>query len=253
MNKLAMYILTLLLTVLASNPALAVIWYGDDFESYPLFEGDASDLGGGWLGYANVYGNYPGCTDWWYPYGPFPAPNGPFISNIVEGSTGKALNVFSDYNNGNHGDGACIETNVFQERTLSNLDIGLYTYRFETQVPMELGVGVNTFGFVKLLDPNNSYSLDMYHTVSSVTAGVKTITVTLDSSAVGKILQWGFTTIASNYEPSGRYYDNVTFATRGAGAFDGALAVPIPLWAFLTMAGLIVLVGGSRLRSRKES
>lgn len=254
MNKLAMYILTLLLTVLASNPAFAVINHSDNFESYPLFEGSPGDLGGGWLFFANVYGNYPGCTDRWYGYGVFPAPNGNNISNIVTGSTGKALNVFSDYNNGDHDKGACIETNVFQERVLSVTDTVYYTFRFETQVPGELGVGVNTYGFVKLLDPNNGYSTDLFEKVSTLTAGPKLIFVRLDPSAVGKILQWGFATTASNYEPAGRYYDNVTFAPQGSGAYEGdENSVPIPFWAYLAIAGLMVLVGGAKLRSRKES
>jgi hypothetical protein len=235
-----------------SSPAFAAINFSDDFESYPIFEGDVSDIGGGWVFYVNVYGNYPGCTDKWYDYGgPFPAPNGPQISNIVEGSTGHALNKFSDYNNADHDNGICIETNVFQERTLLSTDLGTYTFRFETQVPMELGVGVNTFGFIKLLDPNNGYSLDIYSTVSTVTAGVKSISVTLDPSAEGKILQWGFTDTASNYQGSGRWYDNVSFAPRNTGGYQGEEGVPIPLWALIFMGGLLALVGASRLRRRR--
>lgn len=254
MNKLAKYILILLATTLVSGPAFAAINFSDDFEDYPVFEGVFSDLGGGWLFFANTFFDYPECTSYFYNYGgPYPAPNGPQISNIVVGSTGHALNKFSDYNNGDHGSGICIETNVFQERTLSSTDLGTYTFRFETQVPMELGVGVNTFGFIKLLDPNNGYSLDLYSKVSTVTAGTKLLNVRLDPSAEGKILQWGFTTTASNYQDSGRYYDNVTFAPQGSGAYEGDVNdVPIPLWAYLVIGGLLAYFGGSSLRSHRK-
>lgn len=256
MKRMAQYILTSLLTALVSSSAFAAIDFSDDFESYPVYQGENpwNDIGGGWLFYVNVYGNYPGCTDKWYDYGgPYPAPNGPQISNIADGSTGRALNKFSDYNNGDHGNGACIETNVFQERIFSSSDSGTYTFRFDTQVPGGLGVDVSTFGFVKLLDPNNGYNADIFDKVSTLTAGTKTITVTLGPADNGKILQWGFTDTASNYQDSGRFYDNVKFAIQQTGTFGGDLAVPIPLWAFFAMAGLIVLVGGSKLRSRKES
>jgi len=251
MNRLAKFVVTFAAAALMSSSAFATINFSDDFESYPVFEGVLSDIGGGWVFYVNVYGNYPGCTDKWYDYGgPYPAPNGPQISNIVEGSTGHALNKFSDYNNGDHANGACIETNVFQERTLSSTDAGTYTFRFDTQVPEELGVDVNTFGFIKLLDPNNGYSLDFYGTVPTATAGAKFINVTLTAADEGKILQWGFADTASNYEPSGRYYDNVRFAL-GSGAYQGEEGVPIPLWALILMGGLLALVGGSMLRRRK--
>lgn len=256
MSKLAKYILILLATTLVSGPAFAAINFSDDFESYPIFEGDASDLGGGWLLFANVFTDYPGCSTYLYDYGGvYPAPNGPFISNIVEGSTGRALNKFSDYNNGDHGGGLCIETNVFQERTLLSTDLGDYAFTFDTEVPGALGTGVNTFGFVKLLDPNNDYNLDLYIKVSTVTAGAKFINVTLDETAEGKILQWGFTDTASNYQDSGRWYDNVEFSLGTVIPPKGpdTRGVPIPLWAFLGMAGLIALVGGSKLRSRRKA
>jgi hypothetical protein len=251
MKKLAKFVVTFAAAALMSSSALATVSFSDNFESYPIFEGVLSDIGGGWVFYVNVYGNYPGCTDKWYDYGgPYPAPNGPQISNIVEGSTGHALNKFSDYNNGDHDNGACIETNVFQERVISSTDAGSYTFTFDTQVPMELGVDVSTFGFIKLLDPNNGYSLDLYDTVSTATAGAKFINVTLGPSDQGKILQWGFTDTASNYEPSGRYYDNVRFNLR-SGSYLGEEGVPIPLWALIFMGGLLALVGASRLRRRR--
>lgn len=240
--------------VLLSSSAFAAISFNDDFESYDLYVGPGyqGDIGGGWLIFANVFGDYPGCTQYWYGYGTFPAPNKDSgFSNITLGSTGQALNVFSDYDNGNHADGACIETSVFQERIFSAADAGPYTFRFDTQAPDPLGTNVSTYGFVKLLDPNNGYSADIFLTVPTTSAGTKSLGVVLDASAEGKILQWGFSTIASNYQPSGRLYDNVLFGP--SNGYQGEEGVPIPLWALFAMAGLLALVGGSRLRDRRRS
>jgi hypothetical protein len=252
MKRSVQFIITLLVTALMSSPVLAAISFSDDFESYPIYEGEDAfgTIGGDWLFFTNVFGNYPGCTDWWYNY-LGAAPNGPQISNIVDGNTGHALNAFSDYNNGNHGDGACLETNVFQERVVTSSDYGSYTFRFDTQVPAELGVDVDTFGFIKLLDPNNDWSLDLFYDVSTVTAGSKTISVQLGPSEEGKVLQWGFANLASNYQASGRHYDNVTFAISDTGGYEYE-GIPIPFWAMVLMSGLLLYVGGSRLRSQRK-
>ncbi len=259
MKRSVRYILVLLATLLMSSSALASIRFIEDFESYPLYDGGpAVDLGGEWLYYVNVFGPYSnGCNQFWYPYSGN-APNGPQISHIVAGATGKALNVYSDYANGNHepGDNAgCIETNVFQERaSLTATDIGLYTFRFETQVPLELGEGVQTYGFIKLLNPANDYAMDEFLTIETVTEGVKSLTINLDASAVGKILQWGFTNVASNRAPTGRWYDNVTFAIRGSGAYEGdAIGVPVPFWAYIAITGLLMFGGVAALRSRRNT
>ena len=143
---------------------------------------------------------------------------------------------------------------MFQEHVVTSSDHGLYTYRFETQVPLELGADVETYGFIKLLDPNNGWSQDLFFSVSTITAGVKTIKVRLDSSADGKVLQWGFANFATDWQASGRHYDNVTFAISGSGAYEGDLiGVPVPLWAYFIIAGLLAFVGGAKLLSRKET
>ena len=243
-----------------SSHAAAQVQFSDDFESYDLYVGPGfqGDIGGGWTIFANVFGDYPGCSQYWYGYGPFPAPNKDTgFSNITTGSTGQALNVFSDYDQGDHGNSACIETSVFQEVSFSAADAGSYTFMFDAEAPDALGVDVNTYGFIKLLDPNNGWSLDLFEQVSTVTAGSKSITVALDATADGKILQWGFSTIASNYEPSSRLYDNVSFAPEvvdpppvDPGEYSG---IPIPRWALLLMVGLLAYLGGTKLRSRKEA
>jgi hypothetical protein len=254
MKRSVQFILTLLVTAFMSGPAFAAISFSDNFESYPIYEGgDATDLGGDWKLYINVFGNFSACDSYLYGYGTFAAPNGPNVSNVVAGDTGNALNAFSNYADEQHANSNCLETNVFQERIVSSSDTGLYTFRFETQVPMELGAGVETYGFVKLLDSNN-FSTLIFEKVSTTAAGAKIINVTLDASAEGQILQWGFTNVASDYLPSGRWYDNVTFALKGSGAYEGdAIGVPIPFWAYLCLGGLIALVGGSVLRSRREA
>jgi hypothetical protein len=240
-----------------SSYAAAQVQFSDDFESYNLYvgpTGNEGDIGGGWTAFANVFGDYPGCSQYWYGYGTFPAPNKDSgFSNITTGSTGQALNVFSDYEQADHGKSACVETSVFQERDLSAADAGSYTFMFDVDITAPLGVGVNTYGFIKLLDPNNGYSLDLFETVSTVTAGSKSITVALDATADGKILQWGFTTTASNYAASARIYDNVSFASAQPVTPRDPDAIPIPYWALLLMAGLLAYLGATKLRARKEN
>ncbi|MGA9572346.1 MAG: hypothetical protein WBS20_00215 [Lysobacterales bacterium] len=256
MKRLANFVVTFATVALMSSSAFAAIDFSDDFESYTLYgAGDdyQGDIGGGWLAYGAVFGAYvDGCPDFWYAYGdPFPAPNrATAFSNISLGSSGQALNAFTDYNNANQADG-CVETSIFQETVFAAADVGTYSFKFDTQVPVTLGPDVSTYGFIKLLDPNNGYNTDIFETVSTATAGLKSITVTLDETADGKILQWGFTTRASLYQDSGRLYDNVTFALNDSGSYQGEEGVPIPLWAFILMGGLLALVGGSSLRRRK--
>ena len=243
-----------------SSYAAAQVQFTDDFEAYDLYVGPGSqgDIGGGWTIFANVFGDFPGCSQYLYGYGPFPAPNKDSgFSNISDGSTGQALNVFSDYDNGDHANGNCLETSVFQEVVFSAADVGSYTFMFVAEAPAALGVDVVTFGFIKLLDPNNGFSTDLFEKVSTVMAGSKSITVDLDATAEGKILQWGFSTTASNYEPSGRLYDNVSFALEATQPPIGPTPpgdespIPIPLWALLLMAGMLAYIGGKKLRTSK--
>jgi len=257
MKRLAKNILVLLATALVSSPAFAAIEFTDDFESYTLNDGtNLGDLGGGWLVFANIFEGFPACNPYLYGYGPFAAPNSnSAFSNISLGTTGQALAVFSNYDDAQHDNGNCLETSVFQERVFSAADAGTYRFQFDTEIPAPLGENVTTFAFIKLLDPNNNFNTDVFETTPTITAGNKFINVTLDETADGKILQWGYSTVASNYLPSGRLYDNVEFGPAPVGPPIGPRyeGVPIPLWAFLGMAGLIAAFGASRLRSGKKA
>ena len=256
MRHLTQIILAFLVTAFMSVSALAQISFSDDFESYPVNDGtNMGDLGGGWLLFVNVFENSPGCTPYVYGYGVFPAPNrNDAISNIVVGDTGNAFNVFSDYSNGDHGINRCIETNLFQERIVSSSDLGSYTYKFDTQAPGALGTDVQAYGFIKLLDPN-TFQTYAFESIPTDTAGEKTLSIELGSADEGAILQWGFSNVASNYEASGRLYDNVSFGLTPVVPPNGpdTEGIPIPLWALLGMAGLLAFFGGSKLRSRNKA
>lgn len=256
MRHLTQIILAFLVTAFMSGSALAQISFSDNFESYPVNDGtNMGDLGGGWLLFVNVFQGSPGCDPYLYGYGVFPAPNrNDAISNIAVGDTGNAFNVFSDYSNGDHANNNCIETNLFQERIVSGLDVGSYTYKFDTQVPVDLGTDVQVYGFIKLLDPV-TFQTYAFESTSTETAGEKTLSIELGSGDEGAILQWGFTNVASNYEASGRLYDNVEFSLGTVVPPNGpdTAGIPIPLWALLGMAGLLAFFGGSKLRSRRKA
>ena len=256
MKRSVQFVLTMLLTALMSSSAFATISFSDDFESYPVNDGsNMGDLGGGWLLFVNVFADSPNCNAYLYGYGVFPAPNrNDAISNIAAGSTGNAFNVFSDYSNGDHANNNCLETNLFQERIVTADDIGSYTYRFDTQAPGALGTDVQAYGFIKLLD-QNTFETYFFDTTSTDAAGVKTLTIELDETTEGRILQWGFANVASNYEASGRWYDNVEFGLSSVivPGTAPALPVPVPFWAYLVLGGLLAWVGGTALRSRRKA
>lgn len=255
MKNFARSIVVFAAMAIFSSSAFAQINFQDDFESY-VSPPDGNAIGGGWLAFANVFAGFPACDPYLYQYGPFLTPNSnSAFSGIVEASSGLALNVFSNYDDEQHANGNCLETSVFQERIFNAADADSYTFRFKVEVPVELGDGVTTYAFIKLLNPNNNFSLDLFEQLPTVSAGHKSISVDLDATADGKILQWGFSTVASNYLPSGRFYDNVAFTPTGEPpVFSGdTRGVPIPLWAFLVMVGLLAFMGASKLRAAKKA
>lgn len=250
MRKWKLYALACV-AALMSTTALAQLDVSEDFESYTLHPGgdvgNIGDIGGGWLGFVNVWGDYPGCnTTYLYGYGVFPAPNSDAaISGIVTGSDGQALNMFSDYLNGDHANGNCIETNVFQETTFSGADAGTYEFTFDAEAPAALGSGVNAYGFVKVLDPNAGFAAVLFQTVETATGGSKTISVDLDASFDGMILQWGFANTASNYESSGRIYDNLAFAVPAPPPSYDTVPSDVPTLSPMGLLALLLLVGAT--------
>lgn len=178
--------------------------YQSDFESFTSLEG--------WSAYINVFDE--DCSSYRYGYAYEIGAGDPVqVAVRADGSDGKALNVFSDYNNA-EGATACIEANVFREVTLTSRMIGDYRWSYNVEEPE--AVGSKTFAQFRLIDPSNNYALAAESIVP--TAGsedVQSVEISLDDSQIGMLMQYGFSTKSVNQENSGMLYDNVVLEAIG--------------------------------------
>jgi len=212
----AVFAATLLICLIPAA-GLAVEPYSQDFED--LYQPGANELSDdGWLVYGNVFtadGIYR------YGYGPYPAPNDGFaFCQITYGEGGdeqgdQQLVVFSDYENGDHGSGDLIESNVYQEWDVNPEDVG-QTWRFSFQAKRGNLEGSSTaLAFIKTLDPDNGWLLTNFITVDMSeipeTWGGYSVSIAIDESLNGQIFQIGFANTATLYEGSGIFYDNIVF------------------------------------------
>lgn len=199
--------------------------YQQTFETLNQASGTA--LGDdGWLVFANVFN-----PDWsyGYNYGPFPAPNnaGGFcgIDNTGQGGPEQGtqvLVVYSDYNNGDaHGNGKHLEANVFRERTIVAGDVGR-TLTFAADAKRgninDPAGSTTAIAFIKVLKQSDfSYALlafPTYDTTNLSTSWTRiSVSVDITPAMQGELLQVGFASTATNYEPSGNFYDNIVVST----------------------------------------
>lgn len=205
----------LLVAPLASQAALTS--YTQDFET--LAQADPGALGAdGWKVFANVFS--PDHTVYYYGYGTFPAPNnsGGFSGidfNADPGHAAQNLVVYSDYNNGDHAAGNQIEANVFQEQVVGAADVGnTWTFQFDAKMG-NLESPTTALAFIKTLNPAAGYATTNFITVDMTTTPsawtTYTLSIGIDASLVGQILQFGFNNTCSLYKGSGVFYDNVSF------------------------------------------
>lgn len=223
-------ILSIAILCLATTAGWAQLTpYSQDFEGLmvPNPEDPASTAGelanDGWLVFANAFKLPEG---WYlYGYGPFPAPNGTGGFSEVRGVMGapaqgvRGIVVYSDYNNGGHANGAqLIEANVFQEQSVAAEDVGnTWLFDFDARRAVLGGIDGSTtaLAFFKTLDPNAGFALTNFITVDMTNVpdqwGSYRLSIFIDASLVGQILQFGFLNNATSYEPSAILYDNVAF------------------------------------------
>jgi hypothetical protein len=222
-------VMAAVLVCLVPAAGFALEPYTEDFEG--LNQADTGALGGaGWLVFANVFG--PGGAPYLYGYGVFPAPNdGGGFCQIAIGEGGatqglQQLNTFSDYNNVDHAVGNVIEANTFKEQIIGVGDVGeTWVFQFDGKRG-NLAGATTAVAFIKTLDPNAGFALTNFLTVDMTTApttwGTYSITITIDASLVGQILQTGFANSCTLYEGSGVFYDNLSWSITGPVATEEA-------------------------------
>lgn len=219
-----------LLICLLPMASFALMPYSQDFEA--LDAANPTALGDdGWLIFANVFASD---MSYLYGYGVFPAPNdGAAFSAIAVGEGGieqgdQQLVAFSDYNNVDHGNGFFIEANVFQEQTIEAGDLS-ETWVFDFQAKLGNLEGQTTaLAFIKTLDPGAGYAVTNFVTVDLTTTPASwtdySLSLLIDPGLEGQLLQIGFSSLATNYEGSGVFYDNVEFYV------DGPVATEAHSW-----------------------
>ena len=225
------------------EPVPATVVYTEDFEAIEAADpqalgGAALGEGAGFIIFADVWLGEVGTGLFLYQYGAFPAPNGtPGFSSVATGEGGPAqgdqyLNVYSDYDNQDHGFGRTINTSVFQEpRSLANggitaEDIGFcWTFTGDYKAPFVGGIAepasnATANAYILTLDPNANFAatnVERFDTTLASTADWASFSVDVDTAdplLIGQILQLGFNTTATNFEDSGVYYDNLELSKR---------------------------------------
>jgi hypothetical protein len=215
-TKLLLTAATLFCLIPAAGQAV-LSEYSQDFELLALDDPSALANDGWWV-FGNVFDPQ---GEFLYDYGRFPAPNHPLaFCAIVVGEGGaeqgiQQLVVFNDYENGDHAFGNLIESNVYQEQTITAEDVG-QAWVFEFQAKRGNIEGASTAAaFIKTLDPNAGFFVTNFITADMTSIPTTwtgaTLGISIDSGLVGQILQFGFVNVATNYEGSGIYYDNLVF------------------------------------------
>lgn len=209
--------------------ASALTPYAQDFEDLLQTDGFALSADG-WVVYGNVYDS---SMTWMYGYGVFPAPNNNLaFSNIVIGEGGdeqglQQLSIFSDYESAEHAAGNWVESNVFHEQTIVAGDVG-QIWRFAFQAKRGNIAGASTAAaFIKTIDPTNGYAMTNLVTADMTAIpdvwGGYSVQLEIIPELVGQLFQFGFMCVATNYESSGIFYDNIDF-----NVFDPT-DVPLPV------------------------
>ncbi|MEM1072189.1 MAG: dockerin type I domain-containing protein [Planctomycetota bacterium] len=211
--------------------------YDQNFETFPVaIQGteECSLSGDGWIVGANVF---DGFGNFLYNYFAFPALNeGSAFQAVVDGQGGppqgdRVLSVFSDYNNGDHGNGNTISANTFREYTIDAGNIGqTWYFSFDSKLGNITEAPSSTAtAFIATIDPANGFAqTNRIVFDSSAVVGVNwdryEISLDLtDPLLEGQLFQIGFESSATNFDASGMFYDNIVLSqtpTIGGGGDD---------------------------------
>ena len=194
--------------------------YDQDFEALNPEDPDAL-ANDGWLYFGNVFtadGTFK------FGFGPFPAPTtSGQISAIATGEGGpdqgaQQLVVFSNYDCCQPGEGHFgtdkVETIVFQEINPIPADFIGQVFEFTFDAKRGNIAGSTTAqAIIRTLDPGAGFATtnNVVLDTTNLPTDWATYAISLDLSdplLQGQILQFGFSTIASNFEGAGNFYDN---------------------------------------------
>ncbi len=250
-----------LAAVLISAPASAALTtYSQNFNALGIGDGGALS-GNGWQIAGLDFANPPEAFKFFY--GNFPAPNGGAGFSAIAvgegqgGPTDQYLNIYSDYNCCGPVDGHAtgtdiVESRVFQEQVIGAGDVGsTWAFQFDVKAPSSNWCGTSPAAstgflascqaFIRTLDPNQGFATTNLITFNSTNANpsawsTQVLSLSIDPSLAGQILQFGFDSRSSNYQNTGVYYDNISFA---------AVPVPAAVWLF---GGALAALGVARRR-----
>lgn len=202
-------------------PSISTIYGPQDFESIDI---GATSIGDGWLYFNSVFNN----GVFVFPYNG-QAPNGPQMCALVTDEGGptqgvQQFSVYSDYNccqpaQGHFNPDGLVEVNIFQEprgsavgTQISADDVGdTWIFSFDAKRG-NIGGSTEHIAFFKVLDPADNFSetalVSEDMTLTTVEWTRYNIELTIGDWE-GQVLQFGFQTRASNFEPAGVFYDNI--------------------------------------------
>ena len=156
---------------------------------------------------------------------PSPRPTGGAAFCAIDAAQGgptqgvQQLSVYNDYNNLDHANGNWVEGNVYHEQTIAASDVSfLWRFSFDAKIG-NLAAPSTAIAFIKTLDPSAGYvttnflSVDM--TGLPTSWGRYELSIAVDPSLAGQLMQFGFASTTTSYIGSGVYYDNIVWENVG--------------------------------------
>lgn len=220
--------------------------YSQDFDSLDINSPTAlSD--DGWQVGANVFSP---TGQFLFNYFAFPAPNGGAAFSALVNDRGgpdqgtNQLSVYNDYNNADsHAAGQFVQAVVFQEIPLTGAETEAnWSFSFDA-ARGNIEAGTTTAAFITVLDPANGFAQTDLAFVDANEIGFDwssfELSIFVDASQAGQILQFGFLSTTTNFLGSGMYYDNINVELQ-----------PVPLPGALLF--MMSAIGGLGFIRRRE-